>query len=192
MGGVRAMTIEQLDDKRIIISLGNQELEQYAVTFESLNTTEKHSRALLKELLQKVSRQTGICLQNKRVMIEALQYAHGCLLLLTVTDKKRRLWRIRYHRQTEVFSFSELNCLLDCIKALYRMQPGKLDSAVYRCGTVYYLVLTASPAAAAKCRHTAGEFCRSRTCGRGFRAFLEEHGRVIVPKQALETIGSKL
>ena len=188
------MNIEQLDATRILISLGDRELESYDVTFENLSFSELRGRKLLREMLRRAANTTGIDLKDKHVVIEALKYEHGCLLLLTITDrvKKRRTYRIKYQNDAYLFLFGDAGSLLDCIRALYRMNGRHFSSSVYYYHQKYYLVLYGTASVGSRYLHTIGEFCISRKRSKAFNASLMEHARVISLKRAVETIGSQL
>ena len=72
------MNIEKIDTSRILISLCAGDMERYAVTFESLNFSETHSKRVLKEIMAYAAEKTGVDFDNKRIVIEALKYEKGC------------------------------------------------------------------------------------------------------------------
>ena len=126
------MKIEQIDRTRILISLGEADLKNYSVTFESLSLSEEHSRQVLRELLHTASSRTGISFHNKRIVIEALKYEHGCLLLLTLSSRsgKKKRYRLRFHHSLYLFRFECAEHLLSCIAALYPLPRQNVSSSV--------------------------------------------------------------
>ena len=142
------MNIEQIDSRRILISMTENELEDYSITFEALSLSEKQTQRVLKELMDRAAQRTGISFRDKRVLIEALKYEKGCIFLLTVSDKnrKRRIFRIKFCNESYMFLFKDAESLLSCIQALYRMNTGRLVSTVYFYRRQYYLVIKSTTA----------------------------------------------
>ena len=101
------MNIEKIDTSRIIISLCAGDMEKYDITFESLNFSETHSKTVLKEIMACASEKTGVNFNNKRIMIEALKYEKGCLLLVTLSARKK-IYRVKYYDNSYIFTFNPL------------------------------------------------------------------------------------
>ncbi len=185
------MNIEQIDNSRILISLADKELESYSVTFENLSLSETHSRTVLKELLHYASVKTGISFQNKKILIEALKYEHGCLLLLTVS-KIRKTYHIRHCSNAYTFTFSNAENFLACIKALYRMQPDRFLSSAFSYHQTYFLVIRSSSPLKPGYINTINEFAVSCKRGNVFIAFLMEHAKLLKHHHAVQNIGKAL
>ena len=188
------MKIERIDPRRIMISMTENELEGYSLSFEEMSLREKRTRNVLKELMERAAERTGISFRNKKVMIEALRYNNGCVFLLTVSEKerKRRTFRIRYYSDSYVFIFDDAESLLACIRALYRMDVSRIRSTVYLYGKKYYLVLNSPTALKQKYVRTISEFAVSQKKSRIISPLLHEHGRIIALRNAIEYIGKWL
>lgn len=185
------MNIEMLDKTRILISLCDKDLENYSVSFESLDITEKSSRRLLRMLMDNASMQTGVSFRNKSIVIEAMKFEHGCLLLITVSDsvKKRRTYRIKYYNDSYIYVFGDAGSLLSCIAELYRMGCSRPSSSVYLYNGRYYLVINSPTALGARYINMIREFCFSEKKGGISSAVLAEHGKAVALKNAVDTIG---
>ncbi len=189
------MNIEQIDAERILISLSDKDMESYSVTFESLELSEIHSRKVLNQLLYYASEKTGISLKDKRILIEALKYEHGCLLLLTVSqkkDKKRKTYKIKSCGEDLIFKFQSVESFLACIKALYSLSKGKIISSAYSKDNKYYLIISCSSVLRNKYIRTVREFSLSRIYDPLFSAVLLEYANEIAVFNAVETIGKHL
>lgn len=188
------MNIEQIDASRILISLCDKDMESYSVTFDTLSLSELHSRKVIKELMYRASIRTGISFKNKRIVIEALKYEHGCLLLLTISDKekKRKVYRIKYYNDSYIFVFDDVESLLACIKALYGISGNKYSSSVYYYKNKYYLVINSASTLKRKYKNMISEFCVKQMRGSAYTAFLLEHAQLLSEKNAVDIIGSKL
>ncbi len=185
------MKIEQIDNSRILISLCDKELQKFSVTFESLDFSENHSRSVIKEIITKASAQTGIDISNKKILIEALKYEHGCLLLITLSQK-RKTYHVRFYSNSYIFVFDSAESLLSCIKALYNMQNDKFFSSVFLYNQNYYLVIRSSSPLKAKYSDTIREFCISSKHNSLFNSFLLEHAEILIANNAVQHIGKSL
>ena len=182
------MKIEQIDNSRILISLCDKELQKFSVTFESLDFSESHSRSVIREIIQNASAQTGIDMSNKKILIEALKYEHGCILLLTLS-KKRKTYHVKFYGNSDIFIFNSAESLLSCIKALYNIQNDKFFSSVFLYNQNYYLVIKSSSPLKSKYSHTIREFCISSKHNSLFNSFLLEHGKILISNNAVQHIG---
>ena len=162
MNGVNCMNIEQIDESRVLITLCDEDMESYSVSFESLSLSDNHTRRVLKKLMYYASDRTGIKKKKKHILIEALKYEHGCLLLFS------------------------------CIQALYLMNDSRFASSVYFRKGRYYLVINSPAALKPKYICTISEFCTHQFRGRIHTAILREHSKAVYEKNAIEVIGKTL
>ncbi len=188
------MKIEQLDEKRILISLCDEEMQLYSVSFEELEPGETNSEVLLRELLLQAAEQTGIIIKNKHIMIEAMKFERGCLLLVTVSEKTgKRSFRVGHSTgYSRVLVFENAEALLGCICALSSMKDFRCSSALLGYKSRYYLVLRSSYPFEQGVINTAHEFDAAVREGRSYISSLYEHAEIIVPDHAVETICSAL
>ncbi len=188
------MNIEQIDAERILISLSDEDMKSYSVTFETLSLSEIHSRSVLRELLNHASVKTGINFTDKRIVIEALKYEHGCILLLTVLQKppKRKIYHIKSCMESYVFGFETAENFLACIKALYSVSGGRLTSSAYTLNEKYYLVIGCTSILRSKYINTISEFSSYKNRSTALSAILHEHASPIALINAIEKIGKHL
>lgn len=184
------MNIEQIGTDGIIISLCDRDMEEFDVTFESLSFSEEHSREVLKKLMYFASVKTGIRFNDKKVLIEAMRYDHGCILLMTVSERKqkRRVYRIKGRSQTYTFIFDDVESFIACIKTLYRILGKNVRSSAYLFGKHYCLVLHSAILEEDQINLVSEFFAKYKT-GKLFPAILEEHAKKIASKQAVGQIG---
>lgn len=188
------MNIEQIDNSRIIVSLCNKDMERFSVTFETLNISDLHSRKVLKEILCYASIQTGISLKNKKILIEAMQYEQGCILLITLTDKnrKRKIYRIKNRSDLYIFTFDNVDNFLGCIKAIYNINENRYSSSAFVSNNRYYLVIQPTATLKSKYLQTITEFSTGIKRGKINFEILKEHSSVISSQNAIELIGKHL
>ena len=185
------MTVERIDTERILILLCEQDFEKYEITFEGLNFFETHSKAVLTDIIKSASKSAGIDFRDKKIFIEALQYDKGCMLLLTLS-KKRKIYRVRYYSKTYIFQFNSAESFLSCIKAAYRLNGDKFISSAFLYDNRYYLVINTLSGLGENYINTFGEFCTGTKRGEVYSAFLREHGKPLKLHNAVQSIGSIL
>ena len=190
--GGKRMNIEQIDNSRIIISLGNKDMENFSITFENLNLSDMHSRKVLKEILFYASSKTGISFKDKKVFIEAMQYENGCILLLTLKIKKRKIYYIKNYSDSYIFAFDCVDSFLNCIKAIYNMNGNRYFSSAFVDNNIYYLAIQPTSILKDKYIKTISEFSTGTKKGKINLEILKEHANMILSKNAVETIGKRL
>ncbi len=191
--GVNAMNIEQLDQERILISLCDKEMEQYSVTFDQLDLYEKNSETMLRELLLNASEQTGISMKDKHILIEAMKFEHGCLLLITVSaSKKRKSYKVRRNTVFRTLIFDNADNLFGCIGAFSRIKVDTVSSSLLAYKNRYYLILSSSESINDNIISTAYEFDADIRYGKNFTEFLYEHGSLLSAKNAVDEISSAM
>ncbi len=188
------MNIEQINSSKIIISLCNKELEKLSVTFETLNFSDLNSRKALKEILYCASSKTGIDFKNKRILIEVMQYENGCIFLVTLSEKNRsrKIYRIKKCVDFYTFIFDSADSLLNCINAIYNINGGRYCSYVFIMDGTYCLSIRPTSTLQNKYINTIKEFTSDIRYGKIYFDFLLEHAKLILTKNAIEVIGSKL
>ena len=185
------MNIERIDTARILVLLGEKDLEEYEITFESLTFSEMHSKEVLTDIIRSASEKAGIDFRNKKIVIEALKYDKGCMLLLTLSGR-RKIYRVRYYSKTYIFQFNSAESFLSCIKAVYRLNGDKFISSAFLYDNRYYLVINTLSGLGENYINTFGEFCTGTKRGEVYSAFLREHGKPLKLHNAVQSIGSIL
>ena len=186
------MNIEQIDTSKILISLCDRDMENYNVTYESLGMRDIRSRGFIKELLHFAEDKTGVPLSGKRLLIEAMKYEHGCLLLVTVgRPSYGRRYRIKCRSGTYTFRFDSAEDLLSCIEQLCLSCSRLPPSSVTTDSEHYWLILhSAMPDKIYMniIREFSSFFIRSNV----YAVSLLEHTRLISDGNAIHQIGMSL
>ena len=187
------MNIEQIDDKKVILSLTNEDMKKLNMDIDTISISKKHSRAVINKLLTYVSRDIGLSFKNKRIIIEALQYNGGCILLISTSEKnKRKTYRMTRYQGERIFVFDELQSLLTCIRELYRIVDTEMKSSIYYDENNYYLLLYGFSVFKIKYTKTIQEWCIRNCSGEYFSYTLGEHSSLLWKENALEHIGQYL
>ena len=169
------MTIEQIDPSKVMIVLGSNDMKDFSLEYSTLSFNDPHSRKILSRLLTLACNKTGMNIENKKMLVEALPHKSGCLILLTLKPKeKRRFYRVKKPPKSLCCIFSDVENLINASLALYGMLP---DNEVYYFDNKYYLIIE---------RHLAlyplaklEEFADCYVCSKISAAKVREAGREI-------------
>jgi len=191
---VTFMRIEMISSDRILISLEEKDLIGYSLTFEDLSLKDDHSRKVLSELMRLAEQKTGLCFHDKRVLIEALGLQSGCLLLLTILEKRnrRKFYRIKKEHDFLVYVFDHTEEVLRCMETLYRMKEKPFQSTLYLWKDRYYLVIRSAFLPKDRYYYTIAEFARFSRIGKALPILLSEHAKCLAKGNAVAVIGEAL
>ena len=154
------MTIEMLDRGTILVSLQNEDMRQYALSWED-NAVQNVEKGL-KNLLYHVGEVCGLDHRGKSYLIEALPSSAGCLLIISVHAARRRVYRVKRAERLAACVFRCADDMLDCIRGLscgYRLyryeenyvllpDPSASDSVILKLSEFGDLHMLSSTAAA--------------------------------------------
>lgn len=106
------MTIDQLSQKTILVTLMRDDMEHYCLDFSVGGDC---ARRGLTRLMGRVGEACGLDHSGKSYLIEALPAGESCLLIITVQPmQRRRRYRIKRVTTQECFVFDDIDALLDC------------------------------------------------------------------------------
>ncbi|MBR3988666.1 MAG: adaptor protein MecA [Clostridia bacterium] len=183
------MTIEKLDKARVLISLGQKDMDAYAVSIDKLNLKEAASKETLKSLLKLALERVGINAENKAVLVEAMPHKEGMLILITVDFARnlRKTYRIKKPKMQPVCKFSNAEGLLACVEKLKAEGQTMLKNSLWQYKNTYYVIFeygVISP----KAKAVLSEYslCHSLSLTRIAR--IKEAGREILSYNAVEQI----
>ncbi|MBR2108572.1 MAG: adaptor protein MecA [Ruminococcus sp.] len=133
------MTIEQIDPSKVMIVLGNNDMKDFSLEYNTLSFSDPHSRKILSRLLTLACSKTGMSIDNKKMIVEALPHKSGCLILLTLKPKtKRRAYRIKKADKYLCCIFPDAERLINASVALNGRLP---ENSVFYCNDKYYLLI---------------------------------------------------
>lgn len=169
------MTIEQIDPSKVIIVLGSSDMKDFSLEYSTLSFSDPHSRKILSRLLTLACSKTGMSIENKKMLVEALPHKSGCLILLTLKPKtKRRIYRVKKPDKCLCCIFENCERLIEAAIAVGESLP---QNGVYYCNNKYYLVIESNlalyPLAVLE------EFAHCYVCSRIAAAKVCEAGRAL-------------
>lgn len=170
------MHMEVSAEGSLTIALTDAELAGYGLDFASLDYREEATRTAIRALLKTAERLTGFRAEGE-LLIEALPYDGGCLLLITPNGGQPRM-RVRRTAEPVVYAVPDVDALMQLAAGL---PPDAADaSSLYRFGDRYRLVL-----------YGGGDYAVLRECatrvgeGAGCVAYTAEHGDALCIGDAL-------
>ena len=133
---------------------------------------------------------TDIEIKDKRMIVEALPTVDGCMLLLTVEDKKRKKYRLQNGKKCSCYDVGNSKNFLDVIQLLYKQNVCCNKNSAYEKDGVYYLIFDypAVPKRFKRILHEYGVRCGDNI----FAANLRENAQEICRSNAIAVIGKCL
>ena len=187
------MNISRLSDDRVLISLCHDDMKNFELDFDTITLKSPHSKRILLRLMTLALSSAGLNTTNKSVMLEALENNEGCLILVSLSDKKqhRKKYRIKRISEFPCFRFECCDDMIDAIKTLYNTDMLFYNNCAYTYNNRYYLVFN-YPVVSQKARKILCEYSHSIKCTKPFAAKLNEHGKILSNGNAIVHIGSSL
>ncbi len=131
------MIYETLNRNTFLIELTPQEMADYEITYDILNSDEKTAKGFIKTLLNRIEESERLS-KGESLTVEALPNPNGgCFFLLTFMPQ-----RVKYKLKKDlpcIFETASSDDLLDFINALKR--AGLLITAceIYECNEKYFM-----------------------------------------------------
>lgn len=184
------MTIEQIDTSKVLISLCTEDMKDFSLKFDTIGFSDPHSRKILTRLLTLACSKTGMKMDNKSMIVEALPHETGCLILLTITPRKsgKKLYKIKKLQSKLCYVFDDSEDFLNVVSILSKARIYFYSNSVYFYNNKYYLVFD-YPSVPKRARAVLSEYASVKKCNKIFSAKLREYGKVIAQHDAIEIIG---
>lgn len=179
------MRIERLSESKIKFTVTYEDMEKWGISIESFIEDTPKARELFKVLIEKAETETGFRAGNSRLMIEAQPGKYDEIVLFVTNldiqegrNKKGKLRAKAIMPDPDVFKFEKFDDLCDFVKNCTHKNYG---GAVYLLDDVYYLVSDEVNARIV-------EYGKPVYTGGITSAYLKEHGKCIIEKDAICTI----
>ena len=189
------MTIEQIDETRLIIALCNEDMQVFSLDFDTMGFNDPHSRRILKRLLKLAGSRTGISVSDKTLVVEAMPHAEGCIFLITLVPKgegERKKYKIKKPGGSCMYTFEKLEHFLCCTQHLYEAGFLFEGSSTYLYKDRYYLILTTGKSLPFKAQGILNEFSLEKATGKLTVSKIKEFGKVIAKNHTILRIGSAM
>lgn len=185
------MNYRSIDSSHIRVSLTQWELETFKLDFETLGSHSDDTRRLLIEILRDAHDHFGFDPGESALMVEAYPSGDGgCTLCLSVGDG---LSSEAEGPSPSVFAFDNMEHLLEACSRLFALYGHRIfSSSLYAVDTGYQLVVFPLDGRDSVTLPLLSEYGRLVGNGPLCAAYAEEHGRVIVERNAIDTLSAYL
>lgn len=187
------MTVDKLDRNKILITLCTKEMQDFLLDYNTISLSDINSGKVLRRLLRLACFKTETEIRNKTVFMETLPLDNGCMILLTIYEKKdcaTGTYKMKKNSANKCYKFSDISCFLDAIERLNRQNICCNKSSVYLYNDEYYLIFD-YPSLPKKYRILLSEYgtvCKNQTD----IARIKEYGKTICSRSAVTVIGKYL
>lgn len=190
LSGGRVLTVNRLSDNRILIILCEKDMRDFSLDNDKMSFADLHSRRIIMRILQMACRKTGLETRGKSVNVEALPLDEDCYILVTVSGKRGRTYRLKGSNDCLCFFLGNATNFLDAIDALCRQNVCCNKNSAYEWQGSYYLVFD-YPSIPRKLGRILSEYAQ-RCTGGLFAAKIKEGGRPVCTQNAIMQIGRYL
>ncbi len=135
------MTFETLNDNVMLVELSGEEMEEFHITYESLNESNEKTQKALKSLLHKIDTDNRIS-KGEKVLVEAMPTENGgCFFIFTFTQIVKRRYKVKRNNESSILKTDNLDNLLDFISIVNREKFSKQKCEIFRLDSTYFLFI---------------------------------------------------
>lgn len=186
------MTIEQLDTRKVLISLCSEDMENFELRFNDMSFCDEHSRKVLLRLMRLACMKTGVEMRKGAVLLEALPHKSGCLLLVTLMEKsERKVYKVKRLRSYPCFEFANAEDLLCCAESLGSKAISMHRNSLWLCKNRYYLMFD-YPVLSNVCRGLICEYAQEIKSTAVTLSRIRESGKLLCRDNAVNFIYSAM
>lgn len=132
------MNYESLNDNVLLIELTQKEMEQFDITYESLNNNAKTKDAV-KRILRNIRPNSSNA--NQKIVVEALPTQNGgCFFIFTFKSPKKYRYRVK-KTDNLILKTRSIDDLLDFISASKKQTRKKIICSLYKMDDRYFVIL---------------------------------------------------
>ncbi len=184
------MTVDKLDENRVLIILCEKDMEDFSLDYDKMDMNDLHSRKVLMRIMQLACFKSGIEINGKKILLEAVAGAQGCYLLVTVDENRKKKYRLKSTSDSICYSLGTSGNFLDSIEKLYRQNVCCNRNSAYEYNGEYYLIFD-YPSIPQKLKRVLSEYGERRR-GNLIAADIRENGRLLYKTNAILGIGKYL
>ena len=141
------MTFEAMNKNCLIVELSAEEMEQYDITYDTLDQKSAHTKSFIKKILHRACESQYNILSNcRKITVEALPVGDGgCFFILTFLKSPKGRYRVKRHGEKTTLEVKSMDDLLDFVSAAKKRQLGSYKCEIYRCDGKYFLTVPDCP-----------------------------------------------
>ena len=179
------MTIEKLDESKLLIALCNKDMERLSITPDTMSLSDPDFKDTVKAILSLAVYESGINTTGRKAVIEAMPYDNGCFLLVSFVSKDGRGKRYRVVKRTRtIFIFETFENIIGLANAIGD-EPRLGENTLFEYRDRYYLTIENLHPLIEK---TVTEFATRIRAKSIQMSRYYEYGSIISEKKALSTI----
>ncbi len=186
------MFIEQLDNTRLLITLENDDLGVFDLNPKKILTEDRETKRLFKQILTLAAIKTGVTLKNKSISVELMPYDSGCFLLVTIRNKKRKIYRIKKNDSYLLAEFHSPDDVLHSLKSLYTKGFSHFSCSLYTDSDKYYLLFKSKANIPTDLKIILSEYGKIKSCSKLTKSKLNESFKLLHGENSISYIGSML
>lgn len=174
------MTVTDLEKGKIKIILNDKEIIALFGTYQRLYTMPDSIKPTFEKILEKVLLSRGLSLKEELlIQIKAKQNV-GCIILITPNKSNRK--------KEYLFIFENSHTLVDGMQFLFRNNDTcHLQSKLYKTYNEYRLIIYSKNEIPQFL--TLKEYCKQSSNSFFECEYTKEHGKLLIPKNAILTFG---
>lgn len=184
------MKINSPAEDKIIVDLTKQDMLELDITYEAMDYSTIETRRVIWTVLGEAGKHLGRELDpSRRMIIEASPKCEGgCTLTFTILDGRKRTAAQKHTlRKTDDGIICDFENLDDLFRAAE--ETGRtgfaVQSSLFELDGAYRLILGCSSDTV---KSMLSEFCKIRNCNKLLLDFTNEHWRMIVSDNAIESL----
>lgn len=181
------MTVDKIQKNMILVTLCDEDMREFSLDYDALSFYDSHSRKILMRILQVACFKSGVEIKDKKMLVEALPTADGCILVLTVEEKQRKKYKMQGKGKCNCFDVGNSKNFLDVIYLLYKQNVCCNKNSAYEKDGKYYLIFD-YPAVPKRFKRILHEYA-VRCGGNIFASSLRENAKEICKTNAITVIG---
>ncbi len=187
------MKISQLSKDKVMVTLSADDMRSFELEFDSMGLSNPHSKKVINKLLNVAFNSGYDSCNNKSILCEAVPIESGCILLISLKDKKscRKKYRIKRIKEYPCYRFECVDDLLNTVQKLYYTDILFYNNSVYMYKDRYYLVFD-YPVVPKKAKNILSEYSTTVKGTKTFVARLNESAKALSKGNAIIHIGTSL
>ncbi|MCH5191747.1 MAG: hypothetical protein J1F23_06235 [Oscillospiraceae bacterium] len=141
------MTFEAMNKNCLIVELSAEEMEQYDITYDTLDEKNVHTKSFIKKILSHACVLRESTLSNcRKITVEALPVGDGgCFFILTFAASPKGRYRVKCHGENVTLEAKSMDDLLDFVSAAKKKRSTPCECEIYRCDGKYFLTVPDCP-----------------------------------------------
>ena len=164
-------------------------MNDFSLDYSKLGFEDPHSGKILRRLLTLACTKAGICVKDKKILIESVPQEKGCIILLTITPKiHRKVYKIKKQKQSISFVFAGVEPLIAAAKAVSFSKFQPLNS-VYMFDDKYAVIIE-NTIENKRFFALLREFSHKTLYGKIHAARIKENGKLLSNPKGLSIIGN--